>query len=152
MNPEPNHNPVEFDDLLQETRVLLAGAQVLTAFLIILPFNASFSELIPAEKWVYVMTFLSSLASLILFSAPAVHHRLIWPVVNRERFKHFETRMLVIGLGPLSLALILATRLVMAEVIGSPWSWVFTVLVVVFLGVIWGMIPLIWRAREQRRA
>lgn len=51
--PSPEHaasqEPLEKDDgdlseLLEERRVLLPGAQTLTAFLIILPFNGGFAQ------------------------------------------------------------------------------------------------------------
>lgn len=148
MPTEAQHNEAAFDDLLQETRVLLAGAQVLTAFLVILPFNSTFDELVTQEKWVYVATFVCSLTSLVFFSSPAVHHRLMWPVRSREDFKGFETRMLVIGLVPLSLAWILATHLVMVVVLGEPWSWWVTGLMTALLISMWWMLPWVWGRRR----
>ncbi len=47
---ESARQAADFSDLLQELRVLLQGAQVLTAFLIVLPFNAGFARLQPGEK------------------------------------------------------------------------------------------------------
>ena len=44
-------------DLLAELRILLQGAQVLTSFLIILPFNTNFREVPLSERWVYAATF-----------------------------------------------------------------------------------------------
>jgi len=149
METNAHHNQAAFDDMLQEARVLLAGAQVLTAFLVILPFNSTFRELITEEKWVYVATFVCSLASLVFFSSPAVHHRLMWPVRDREQFKKFETRMLVIGLVPLSLAWILATQLVMFSVLGAPWSWFVTGLMTALLVVMWWALPWVWRVRRR---
>src|SRR5215831_10876771 len=58
-------------DMLQELRVLLQGAQVLTGFLIILPFYQGFPSLSSTQHTVYLATFGCALASLIIFSAPA---------------------------------------------------------------------------------
>ena len=102
--PETAQQAADFGDLLQELRVLLQGAQVLTAFLIVLPFYSAFASLLPVEKWVYLVTFTCSLSSLILLSAPAAQHRLEWPLRDRAHFKRFATRMVIIGLVPLSLA------------------------------------------------
>jgi hypothetical protein len=52
--------------MLNEMRVLLPGAQTLTAFMIIVPFNANFQELSTSDRWVYVITFLCSLIALLL--------------------------------------------------------------------------------------
>src|SRR3712207_4445300 len=102
------HDDEDLGDLLQEMRVLLQGAQVLTAFLVILPFNQRFADLSEREEWVYVATFLLSVVSLVLLSAPAAHHRLVRPLVDRERFKNSSTRFLIGGLVAISLALVLA--------------------------------------------
>jgi hypothetical protein len=71
------------ESLLQELRVLLQGVQVLTGFLIVLPFYQGFATIARTEQWVYLVTFACSLSSLILFSAPAAQHRLEWPLYDR---------------------------------------------------------------------
>jgi hypothetical protein len=86
------------NDMLQELRILLQGAQVLTAFLIVLPFNQGFDKIHHFEKWVYTATFLCSITSLVFFSAPAAHHRLVRPLVDRVLFKTFATRMILVGM------------------------------------------------------
>src|SRR5690349_14529275 len=83
----------ELSDLLQELRILQQGVQVLTAFLTILPFSQGFERVDDTEKWVYLATFLCSVTGLVFFSAPAAHHRLARPLMHKERFKEFATRM-----------------------------------------------------------
>ncbi len=100
----------DLTELLQELRVLLPGTQTLTAFLIILPFNTGFAEITGLEKVVYAITFVCSLISLVFFTAPAAQHRLQRPLRDRPGFKELATRLIVIGLIPLSIALILAIR------------------------------------------
>jgi hypothetical protein len=56
--------------MLQELRILLNGVQVLTAFLILLPFNQRFHHVPASGKWVYVATFLLSISCIVFFSAP----------------------------------------------------------------------------------
>ena len=67
---DPNDDG-DLGDMLQELRVLLPGSQTLTAFLVILPFNSGFSQIQDEERYVYLATFLCSILSLILFTAPA---------------------------------------------------------------------------------
>ena len=102
----------DLGDLLFELRILLPGAQTLTAFLIILPFNGGFAQISAGEKNVYVAAFLCALVSLVLFAAPAAQHRLQRPLLDREHFKHRANHCVVAGTRFLSLALILATQLV----------------------------------------
>lgn len=130
-------------DLLGELRILLPGAQTLTAFLIILPFNGGFAQIQQGEKIVYLITFLCSVTSLVLFTAPAAHHRLQRPLQDREGFKNLATRLIIAGLVPLSVALVLATQLVISEVISTQWvSWALAgALALLILG-LWWVAPL----------
>lgn len=136
-------------DLLQELRVLLQGVQVLTGFLIILPFYQGFAHIDPIEKGVYLATFACSLASLIVFSAPAAQHRLEWPLRDRGKFKQFATRMIILGLVPSTLALILATQLVVSQILDRQTGVVASVMVFIMLGGLWWLLPL--EARRRRR-
>src|SRR5260221_1652960 len=142
---ESARQAADFSDLLQELRVLLQGAQVLTAFLIVLPFTAGFARLQQGEKWVYLATFACSLASLILFSAPAAQHRLEWPLRDRAHFKQFATRMVITGLVPLSLSLVLVTQLVVAQTLGSGQAILAAAGTTALIGAVWWLFPLLWR-------
>lgn len=102
--------------LLDELRILLQGAQVLTSFLIVLPFNSTFNEIGAPERWIYTATFLCSLISMVLLSAPALHHYLRRPMHHPEHFKRTATRLVRTGAVFMSLALVLATRMVAAQV------------------------------------
>src|SRR5688572_9888347 len=137
----------DLNDLLQEIRVLLQGVQVMTAFLVILPFSQGFDKLIEVQKWVYIATLICSMAGLILFSAPAAHHRLSRPLMDREKFKNFSTRMIIIGLIPSSLALVLATQLVVSQVIGNIASLIIAGIIALLIGIVWWVLPL---AQKQK--
>jgi hypothetical protein len=125
---------------------------VLTAFLIILPFQQGFPTIQPNERWVYLATFVCSVSSLVLFSAPAAQHRLERPLLSlpeRVRFKVAATRFAVAGLIPFSLALPLATHLVVAEVLGATAALATAAVVAVLIGCLWWAVPL---AARRRRA
>lgn len=147
-NLEPTKEELEspegrsLNDMLQELRILLQGAQVLTAFLVVLPFNQSFGKIHPFEKWVFTATFLCSICSMVFFSAPAAHHRLIRPLINRMTFKLFATRMILVGLVFLSLALILVTQLVVWQVLETTASVLVSSFVGVLILLIWWLFPL----------
>ena len=71
---QPAHSDTDdpdLNDLLQELRILLQGAQVLSGFLTILPFSEGFGRLDQFERMIFLVTFISSLAGLIFISAPA---------------------------------------------------------------------------------
>lgn len=147
---DDDHDEEDLNDLLQESRILLQGVQVLTAFLVILPFNEGFTRIQDVEKWVYIATFICSLTGLVLFSAPAAQHRLARPLMDRVRFKEFATRMTIMGLVPSSLALVLATQLVVSEVLGGIQSIVVAVVIALLIGVFWWVLPLAHKDKMQK--
>jgi hypothetical protein len=138
------------NSLLQELRVLQQGVQVLTGFLIILPFTQDFGRLDVAEKWVYLVTFACALCSLILFSAPAAQHRLEWPLLDRARFKLLATRMIIAGLAPLSLAFVLATQLVVAQVLGGVPALFAALGVGALIVAAWWLFPVLTKHKRGR--
>jgi hypothetical protein len=137
----------DMGDLLQELRILLQGSQVLTAFLIILPFNQLFDKLNTFEKYVYLATFLCAMISLALFTAPAAQHRLERPLLKRVKFKNFATRMIIIGLVPLSFALTFVVQLVVSQVVSFEASLVIAALFGLVLLAIWWVYPLLNKQR-----
>lgn len=144
---EENEDNGKIADMLQELRILLQGAQVLTAFLVILPFNSGFEKIDNTEKWIYLASFVCSLTSLIFFTAPAAMHRLARPVHSRKRYKDVSTMMMIIGLVPASLALVLTSQIATSAVVGEPISWIVAAFVAVVIGVLWWVIPLVNRDR-----
>jgi hypothetical protein len=138
-------------ELLQELRVLIPGVQVLTGFLVILPFSQGFARIPSGERWVYLAAFICALTSLVLFSAPAAQHRLERPLRDRAQFKQFATGMTIAGLIPLSLALVLTTQLVVSQTIGYGTALAASLVVAALIGTVWWAWPLEAR-RQARRA
>lgn len=142
----------DLTDLLSELRVLLPGTQTLTAFLIILPFNGGFSEIRNEEKAVYIVTFLCSILALVMFTAPAAHHRLQRPLRDREDFKTVATRFIITGLVPLSIALVLAAQLVLSQVVPNRWvSWSVAGALAVVILAMWWIYPILDRGKGGRK-
>lgn len=84
------------------------------------------------------MTFLCSVLSLVLFTAPAAHHRLQRPLRDREGFKNQATKLIVAWLVPLSVALILATQLMVSEVVSVRW---IAGVLASFILMLWWIVP-----------
>ena len=145
------HSDGDLGDLLQELRVLLQGVQVLTGFLIVLPFSEGFRQIDANAHKVYLVLFLSVLTSLILFSAPAAQHRLLTPLSDRVSFKRFATRIIVIGLVPFSASLVVATHFVVNEVAGFNAAMVSAAIVFVMILVLWWLLPARLRATKAQR-
>jgi hypothetical protein len=137
----------DMSDLLQELRVLLQGVQVLTGFLIVLPFSEGFSRVSESEKKVYLVMFLCVLVSLVLFSAPAAQHRLLSPLRDRVIFKRGSTRLVIAGMVPFSAALVLATHFVLDEVASNRVRDIATIFAGLVIAILWWIAPLVRRRR-----
>ena len=146
-----NDDPNSFAELLQELRILLQGAQVLAGFLVVLPFTERFSHISALEKGMFLAAFLATVSSLILFSAPALHHRLQRPLANRIQFKNFATRMMVYGAVPLSLALTLATQVTVSEIAGELVGTIVALVIACFIGFAWWISPRMFPNRRPTR-
>ena len=131
----------DLSDLLSELRILLPGAQMLTAFLIILPFNGGFAKIVQAEKVVFLATFFLSMTSLVLLSAPAIQHRIMRPLNDRERFKRVADRIMMAGALTLALAFVLGTNLVISEVFGHLAGIIACSIMAVLIIVMWWIMP-----------
>jgi hypothetical protein len=137
----------DFSDMLSEMRILLPGAQMLSAFLIILPFNGGFAKIVHMEKLLFLATFFFSLTSLVLLSAPAIQHRLLRPLRDRARFKRIATRQIVAGAFALAIALVLGTDLVISEVFGATIGLLVAALMALLILVAWWLMPVYLRRK-----
>jgi hypothetical protein len=135
----------DMSDLLQELRVLLQGVQVLVGFLIVLPFSEGFERVTPGSRRVYLVLFLCAILSLLLFSAPAAQHRILTPLRDRVQFKKGSTRLVVVGMVPLSAAMVLATHFVLDAVGGRSVANIASGGVAVIVAILWWIAPLLRR-------
>jgi sorbitol-specific phosphotransferase system component IIBC len=143
------HDETDMTEMLNELRVLLPGAQLLNGFLIALPFNAGFREIVQLEKWIFMATFLCSLSSLILFTAPAVQHRVLRPLEDRLHFKNVASKQMLAGAFFLSLSLVLGTSLVIAEVVGHPAGIGVAAVFASLILALWWLYPWMWKKRQS---
>lgn len=150
-SPEPSskgeHDQRSLNEMLQELRVLQQGSQILVGFFVLLPFSEGFVKISQFERWVYIVAFISSILTLICFSAPAAQHRIERPLRHRIKFKLQSNRIIVAGTVALSIALISTTQLVSNEALGGELSAIATAIVASLIVVIWWLIPLSQRGK-----
>jgi hypothetical protein len=144
-DPKSETGDDDLSDMLQEMRVLQQGAQVLTAFLVILPFTDTFGELAESQNWVFLATFLTSLTSLVFLSAPAATHRLQRPIRDREKFKNSATRTILVGVVFQSISWVLVTDLIVSAVFDGPWDKIAAALMAALILAMWWVIPYLRR-------
>lgn len=109
----------EHGELLEELRALIPGAEVLFAFLLAIRFTNQFGELEDSQRYVYYFTLLSTAAALVLFLAPAAHHRLRFRAGDKEYSLRKGNRDAIAGTVAAALALTSVIYLVTDLVFGT---------------------------------
>ncbi|EFG77500.1 hypothetical protein HMPREF0591_2613 [Mycobacterium parascrofulaceum ATCC BAA-614] len=136
-----------WNSLLQELRVVQTGVQLLTGFLLTLPFQQRFDILAPSMRSLYLATVACSVGATVLLIAPVAMHRLLF---RRHRLKVLVSaahRCAYAGLALLGMALTGVTIIVFAAVAGNrPGLVAGTCAVVLFL-LFWSLLPLLLRTR-----
>jgi amino acid transporter len=131
----------ELIELLNELRVALPGAQVLFAFLLVVPFSSRF-DVDRTEKTAYVVSLLSTLAGTILLIAPSAYHRLRWREKNKERMLRTSNRLAVGGLAAIAVGMTASIFLV-TDVLLPRWGAVsLTVAAGITFALLWFGLPL----------
>ena len=91
--------------VLDESRMLILGSQVLLGFQFIAMMMEGFEQLPTASRYVRLVSLLLVALSVILLMTPAAYHRLVEKGENTEHFHLFASRMLLASMVPLALGL-----------------------------------------------
>lgn len=109
----------ELNELLQELRSLIPGAEVLFGFLLAISFTREFGALGTPERYVYYATLASTGVALVLYLAPAAHHRLRFREGDKDYLLRKANREVIAGTFASSLALTGVIFLVSERVFGA---------------------------------
>src|SRR3954454_7823791 len=99
-------------ELLQEVRVVQTGVQVLFAFLLTAPLAARFPQLSEFQRLTYFVTLLSAGGAAILLIAPTAHHRILFPLGDKEHLVAVANRFTLAGLTAVAVSMTGAVLLV----------------------------------------
>ena len=86
-DPDPQTLNRNWEELLQEIRVTETGVQILTGFLLTVPFTQRFETLDDFQRRLYLGVLAGSVLTTVLIVAPAAFHRML--------FRHRAKRWLV---------------------------------------------------------
>ena len=136
-------------ELLQELRVALPGVQVLFAFLLTVPFQQRFADVTDFQRDTYFGTLLFSALASALLIAPGAYHRLNFRQGDKEHIVQMASRLTILGLIALSVAMTGAVLLVVDWLFDSVVVGVTTAAVAFMFALMWFLLPL--RRRMQRR-
>ena len=140
----------EHNELLQELRSLIPGAEVLFGFLLAISFTGQFGELDDLERYVYYGTLVCTALALVLFMAPAAHHRLRFREGDKDYMLRKANREAIAGTVASSLALTGVLFLVTERVFGTTEAIVASVVFFAFAAWRWWSFALLRDLRAQR--
>jgi hypothetical protein len=109
----------EHNELLQELRSLIPGAQVLFGFLLAVSFTTQFGELSDSQRYVYYATLVSTAVALVLYMAPAAYHRLRFREGDKDYLLRKGNREAIAGTLASSVALTGVLYLISTFVFGT---------------------------------
>jgi hypothetical protein len=111
-----------WDELLQELRVTQTGVQILTGFLLTLPFQQRFALLDDTQQAVYLTTVGFAVLATGLLVAPVSHHRSVFRQHEKEWLVKSGHRSARVGLVALALAITGAVWVVFDVVLADRWA------------------------------
>lgn len=134
-------------ELLQELRVAGLGVQVLFGFLLSLPFTNRFVKLSHPQRGLYLASLLLAALSTALLMAPVAYHRLVFRRHEKVRLVDDASRLAVLGLAAVGLAITAAVLLVVSSVLAGQLVAVVIITSFTFLlfAGLWFILPLVRR-------
>ncbi|MDT5137469.1 MAG: hypothetical protein QOD58_1731 [Mycobacterium sp.] len=137
-----------WNSLLQELRVVQTGVQLLTGFLMTLPFQARFDVLGDDMRAMYLATVGCSLAATVFLIAPVGLHRLLFRRHRLSVLVSAAHRCAYAGLFLLGLALTGVTVIIFDSVAGSAAGIIAGACALALFAVSWLLVPLLLRSRD----
>lgn len=131
-----------WSSLLQELRVTQTGVQLLTGFLLTLPFQNRFATLGAPLRMVYLATVVFSLAATLVLVAPVGIHRLLFRRHQIKTVVSVAHRCAYLGLLLLGAALIGVATVVFGTVLGTSAAEIAGLVTTAAIAAVWVVFPL----------
>lgn len=131
------------EHLIEECRMVLPGVQALFGFQLVAVFSERFDKALDAaEKLLHLGSIALVVAAIALIMTPAAYHRLTAPDRVSAHFIRLSTRLLMLGMPVLALALALDAWLV-ARILGGPrLATALSIALVVLFALLWFALPI----------
>jgi hypothetical protein len=139
-------------ELLQELRVVQTGVQLLTGFLLTLPFQQRFQSLGTGERHLYLTVVALAGGATLLLIAPVTMHRLLFRQHERQALVAAAHWCALLGSLLLAAALVGVNGLVFDVVVGSSAAtWAAAVASGLTIS-LWAVVPVVMRVVLSGRA
>ncbi|HEV6955732.1 MAG TPA: DUF6328 family protein [Promicromonospora sp.] len=136
-----------WNELLQELRVMQTGVQILTGFLLTLPFQSRFADLDSYQHVVYLALVATAVLATALVVAPVSVHRSLFRRQMKRAVVTLADRLTRIALVVLAVVMAGVALLVFDVVVGRTAGVVAGSAVLVGLALVWMLLPELLRRR-----
>ena len=140
-----------WSSLLQELRVAQTGVQLLTGFLLTLPFQQRFTQLDGTMRTVYLVTVGCSIGATVLLVAPVSMHRLLFRQHRLKTLVAASHSFAMVGVVLLGVALAGVAVVIFDVVVGRAQAWVAGGCTLAALAAFWYLMPLVGRRDDDNR-
>ncbi len=147
-DPEDEETPRQkttrkWNEMLQELRVAQTGVQVLTGFLLTLPFSERFGELDQTDKIAYLVTVCSSILAAGLLIAPVAYHRVLFGKSEKAWLIEAANRSARAGLTLLAVTMTGVVFLVFSLVVSHLAGVISGGITLALLAGLWLVVPMV---------
>ncbi len=130
-----------WNELLQEIRVTQTGVQILTGFLLTVPFSSRFESLTTGQRTTYLLVLCGCVLATGFFLAPVAFHRTLFRHRRRQLLVASADRFAKAGLVALALTSSGALALVVDLVAGTAPAIATLVVTLAFFVLLWLVAP-----------
>ncbi|WP_066064704.1 DUF6328 family protein [Frankia sp. EI5c] len=146
-SPEERRNR-NWAEILQELRVAQTGIQLLTAFLLALPFQNRFGILTASQEWLYLAVVSLSIVATGLLVTPVSLHRAMFRRREKETLVLVANRLAQVGLAVFAVAVAGVAVLIFDVTKGPTVGVVAGVSTLLLLGTLWAAVPAAIRSTQ----
>ena len=139
-----------WNEILQELRVTQTGIQILTGFLLTVPFQSRFAELSSEQKLIYLVLVVLAAVTTALLVAPVSMHRLLFRRGARSTLVTEADRLMRVGLVFLALVVSGVVLLVFDVVTTRTVALVVSGILLAVLAGTWFVVPALLARRRPR--
>ena len=147
LNQDRHETPTErldrnWDELLQELRVVQTGVQILAGFLLTLPFQQRFTDIGDVDRQVYLVAFCLTVVATAFLVAPVASHRLLFQKREKGTLVAIANVCARIGLVALALAVTSVAFIIFDVLTGTGAAIAAAGAVLLLFLVNWLLLPL----------
>ncbi len=139
-----------WEEVLQELRVMQTGTQILTGFILAVAFQPTFLDLSSGQRALYLALLVLAVLSAVIALAPVALHRALFRRHVKDEVVHYGHVCLIAALVTVGLLLSGVVAFVVDVVVGGWATWIAGGAFAAIVVTLWIIIPMRMRRRTAR--